>query len=241
MIRFQISATQNQRHRGRTEGIGAGYIAPSIPQMPFAITRVGFARLKQGAAPIERKASKETALELILAGNMSYTQRGMTQIVQAGELFVLRAGPHRYEVGPAGFMHKRYITIGGPLLDNMLEKVGLGQQSRVQLKDPARIEHLFRRVRHIAVRKAPGHQIDLAVLLCRMLIEIGRSTQPEHPFAVSKVIEFLRRDVAHNPSLAELAKVAGMSQSHFSRVFKNSVGMSPLRYLDDTQPHNLMS
>ena len=171
-------------------------------------------------------------MELILAGNMSYTQRGMTQIVQAGELFVLRAGPHRYEVGPAGFMHKRYITIGGPLLDNMLEKVGLGQQSRVQLKDPARIEYLFRRVRQIAVRNAPGHQIDLAVLLCRILIEIGRSTQPEHPFAVSKVIEFLRRDVAHNPSLAELAKVAGMSQSHFSRVFKNSVGMSPLRYLD---------
>jgi AraC-like DNA-binding protein len=43
--------------------------------------------------------------------------------------------------------------------------------------------------------------------------------------------EHIERQLAHKISLPELAGIAGLSAGHFSRAFKQSVGMSPHRYL----------
>jgi AraC-like DNA-binding protein len=43
--------------------------------------------------------------------------------------------------------------------------------------------------------------------------------------------EHIERRLAHRISLPELAGIAGLSAGHFSRAFKQSVGMSPHRYL----------
>jgi AraC-like DNA-binding protein len=43
--------------------------------------------------------------------------------------------------------------------------------------------------------------------------------------------EHIERQLAHKISLGELAGIAGLSAGHFSRAFKQSVGMSPHRYL----------
>jgi AraC-like DNA-binding protein len=43
--------------------------------------------------------------------------------------------------------------------------------------------------------------------------------------------EHIERRLAHRISLPELAAIAGLSAGHFSRAFKQSVGMSPHRYL----------
>ena len=43
--------------------------------------------------------------------------------------------------------------------------------------------------------------------------------------------EHIERELAHKISLRELAGIAGLSAGHFCRAFKQSVGMSPHRYL----------
>lgn len=43
--------------------------------------------------------------------------------------------------------------------------------------------------------------------------------------------EHIERQIAHKISLGELANVAGLSAGHFSRAFKQSVGVSPHRYV----------
>ena len=43
--------------------------------------------------------------------------------------------------------------------------------------------------------------------------------------------EHIEQRLAHKISLRELADIAGLSAGHFSRAFKQSVGMSPHRYL----------
>ena len=47
----------------------------------------------------------------------------------------------------------------------------------------------------------------------------------------ARVLEFIYVNLGRQISLAELAGVAALSPYHFSRAFKNSLGVSPIRYL----------
>lgn len=48
---------------------------------------------------------------------------------------------------------------------------------------------------------------------------------------VEKAIEFIETHVHHQPSLARIAASAGLSESHFQRLFSRWVGISPKRFL----------
>jgi AraC-like DNA-binding protein len=51
------------------------------------------------------------------------------------------------------------------------------------------------------------------------------------PGALRRVREFIEKNIAAKISLEDLADVAGLSTGHFSRAFRQSVGMPPHRYL----------
>ncbi|WP_395173045.1 AraC family transcriptional regulator [Roseibium alexandrii] len=46
-----------------------------------------------------------------------------------------------------------------------------------------------------------------------------------------RVLSFIRDRLDHTISVEELAQVAGMSASHFARVFKETVGETPMQYV----------
>lgn len=50
------------------------------------------------------------------------------------------------------------------------------------------------------------------------------------PRQLRKVIDYLHHHVPDRVELAELAELSGLSQSHFSRAFKASTGLSPYRW-----------
>src|SRR5262249_20113051 len=51
------------------------------------------------------------------------------------------------------------------------------------------------------------------------------------PGALRRVRELIERQIATKITLQELADVAGLSSGHFSRAFRQSVGMPPHRYV----------
>jgi transcriptional regulator GlxA family with amidase domain len=51
------------------------------------------------------------------------------------------------------------------------------------------------------------------------------------PGSLRRVREYIESHVAERISLPELAEIAGLCDSHFSRAFKQSVGVSPHRYI----------
>ncbi|MGB3789971.1 MAG: AraC family transcriptional regulator [Phormidesmis sp.] len=48
---------------------------------------------------------------------------------------------------------------------------------------------------------------------------------------LEQVIDYMRANLAQDLSILDLATLTGMSESHFSRSFKQSVGITPYRYL----------
>jgi AraC family transcriptional regulator len=45
------------------------------------------------------------------------------------------------------------------------------------------------------------------------------------------VAEYIEEHLAEDLSLSQLAEVAGLSQFHFARAFRESMGLPPLRYV----------
>lgn len=73
-----------------------------------------------------------------------------------------------------------------------------------------------------------------ALLLRRRFVngpESQLSAAPQAAQGIRRAKAFLRRELARDVHLEEVARVAGMSPFHFSREFKRATGMPPHRYL----------
>jgi AraC family transcriptional regulator len=57
---------------------------------------------------------------------------------------------------------------------------------------------------------------------------------------IRRVLDFISDRLLEQITLAELAEVAGLSTFHFARIFRNSVGISPHRYLSRLRLENAM-
>ncbi len=51
------------------------------------------------------------------------------------------------------------------------------------------------------------------------------------PSQLNRVIDYMKANLAQDLSISDLATLTGMSESHFSRSFKQSTGIPPYRYL----------
>jgi AraC family transcriptional regulator len=63
----------------------------------------------------------------------------------------------------------------------------------------------------------------------RQLVQEYKGGLPKHK--LSQIIEYIDEYLAQNIGLSELAEVVGMSQYHFARLFKQSMGITPYQYL----------
>ena len=86
---------------------------------------------------------------------------------------------------------------------------------------------------HTMMMEALGRAITLALL--RGHSTLGRAPAEDRiriaPVRIRRVLEYLREERPHNPTLNELASVAGLSPTHFGRAFRATTGVPPHQYL----------
>ncbi|MFP3992426.1 AraC family transcriptional regulator [Streptomyces sp. E11-3] len=74
-----------------------------------------------------------------------------------------------------------------------------------------------------------------AAVVLRVAGEGGTETRTRAgglaPRRLAEVVDFIHANLAQRVTLAEMAAVAGVSESHFARVFRMSTGESPHRYV----------
>jgi AraC family transcriptional regulator len=110
---------------------------------------------------------------------------------------------------------------------------------QLHVKDP-RIEHIGWAVKAELEASEPqgrlyaeGLALALASHLLRRYAPAGRARNGNglSRKRLSRVVEYVRANIGNDLSLAELAKVAGVSCSHFKTLFKEAIGMPVHQYV----------
>jgi AraC family transcriptional regulator len=135
-----------------------------------------------------------------------------------------------------------YIDPSGPLLDPELHFAATEFKPRLYFYDRDLWAIAERLKTAHAMRGAPGQQQyaeALGILLAHELMRLNRGTPETQSYVRgglaawqrSRVADYIEVHLGESVLLASLAEVAQLSPFHFSRAFKQSFGMPPLRYL----------
>ncbi|MDS7594025.1 AraC family transcriptional regulator [Agrobacterium tumefaciens] len=168
--------------------------------------------------------------------------------VTVGDFFLTRS-PTPYEmrwraIGEAPFqvMHL-YLSV--PLFERVAYEV-LGCAAPPALRDisggkDTQLSHLLSVIHQELTSEGKGSQMfiqglaqTLAVHLIRnySASEVAEDRQNALPgFKLRRAVAHLEENLAEPFNLAQVAETVGMSEFHFSRLFKKATGLSPSRYL----------
>lgn len=135
-----------------------------------------------------------------------------SQFIQSVARETLDLDPDRLEFIPEFRTRDPQIEAIGLMLLSEVQQENLGGRLYVESLTNVLALHL---IRHYAATK-PQLQIYEGGLPERQLLE---------------VLEYINEHLDKDLKLADLAALAGMSQFHFGRLFKQSVGLSPYQYL----------
>ena len=93
----------------------------------------------------------------------------------------------------------------------------------------------------------PGYYLEVRSLLMELLREIFCSSDETaaltdiQQFRMRKAIAHIHENLAQNISVAELAQIAGFSESYFSKLFRQITGQSVITYQNNLRLHQAKS
>ncbi|WP_335945489.1 helix-turn-helix domain-containing protein [Pseudomonas sp. G166] len=197
-------------------------------------------------------AVAEPLLVWVLSGEAVVQERSENEAWAASSVrrgdFFLTASPAPYEMRwqasgtePFVVMH---VYLGLSLLERAVAETGGSGAIRLREVSGGRDDVLSALLEQIHVELARRDETSalliqgvaqcLAVHLARHYLDAeaedvsGRNALPA--FKLKRVIQLMERRLAESFSLGDLAQAAGMSEYHFSRLFKRATGRSPSQY-----------
>jgi AraC family transcriptional regulator, arabinose operon regulatory protein len=201
--------------------------------LPFVVTTSGVG-IWTDKRYYTRSRSAIFGLELVVSGNAAFEQNGREYSVEPGQVYILRNGArHRYGVGTSGYLIKRFVTLEGPMLSPLLHMTGLVTCDTVSAIDARRFTSLFKRIDSLLVGKPPFFAVAASAAAYELVLELGRSVHPRLPRPVQSALEFMQRNLQRQLSSADLARAAGLSPTHFNRLFGRHMRRSPMAYFND--------
>ncbi|MBA2482718.1 MAG: helix-turn-helix transcriptional regulator, partial [Planctomycetes bacterium] len=192
-------------------------------------------------------------------GEGTFTVAGVDHPILPGTLFLIRPGVE-HAVSPRSgslyYMLNMHLDVvqrpGSDLLDgyqrpsaaylrriapDILPDGPTGLPSVIRMPNPASYEHLFFRIHHHFAMRDPASRlrvkagaIDLIAFLFAVGSRLDRRLGPTAE-AVEAAARFIQEHASGRLGLAEIARQAAMSRSHFARSFKHHYQVSPMAYL----------
>jgi AraC-like DNA-binding protein len=180
---------------------------------------------------VRRSCSEVFCMEMITAGNAVFIQNNREYLVQPGEVYLLRKNcDHLYSTGPAGFLHKRCLNVDGPILEPLLYATSLYDTDYIIPSNPTLICNLFRTIHGMLGKKEPSLLSEISQRVYHLIVELGLARKPLYPASIRIALEFMDKNIAAPVSSDRLAKITGLSQTHFNRLFKEHMKTSPKAY-----------
>lgn len=180
---------------------------------------------------------------IVERGSRFICQGKKTTVIPEQTLFVINPGePHTCAPGgPEGHSY-RVLCLEPELMRTLASQLSGKFPPAPYFPNPAISDDLLKlKIRQLlALLEAPRSKLEQEEKLFNFLADlIIRHARPSprppelhpQPPAVARACEYIRANLGANLSLKDLAQEAGLSSSHFHRVFLKTMGISPHDYL----------
>lgn len=162
---------------------------------------------------------------------------GVTQQVEEGDLVWVNCHhPHEHGAIATDPWEVFWVRIEGPRLEQMCQLLGVDGQPVITGVDAEKCVAVYRDVFKLMIGGAPEAtpllHAAIAQLISLVFTARQRYTpQTNVPAPLRKAMEKMRLFYFEPLTVADLAAHAGMSASHFARVFKATFGTGPIDWL----------
>ncbi len=194
------------------------------------------AMLPRVLGSFDRHAHDSYEFHHAIAGSGSFEIHGQWQTIRPGDFFYTRPQtPHRTAVASEGGYLLQYVAFLelDPSHDaEVANDLGtLLREGRIHRLSNAR-HALFAQMSRQCATDDPRQHRAAAFMLVGLLYELmvdAPAVSSSHP-AVERALEFMRSHVDEAYSLDDLVAGLGLEKSYFIRLFKKSIGVSPMKY-----------
>jgi AraC family transcriptional regulator, arabinose operon regulatory protein len=177
-------------------------------------------------------------LLLCLRGRGYVRVAGRTHHVSRGEFVWINCRiPHEHGALKSDPWEVLWIRIEGPRLEAMCNILSITVSPVFNGFDRATAVPVFREIFRLMKSDAPGVPAFIHAAVARLLALAFAARQqhgdsgPVIPLALARPVERMKLFFFERHTVAALAKLAGMSPTHFARVFKAAFGTSPIDWL----------
>ncbi len=179
------------------------------------------------------RESYDSILILFVAdGTFTFVKDGVKITAEKGDAIILDCyKPHEYYT--VEYLESYWVHIDGvncrEIYKEITESIGNVIKNDSRVKE--RISRLFKGIEH-SIGEA-----DLSVEVYKLLIELLNSTSANannatvHTENIQYIKEYISAHLNEKITVKNLAEIAHMSPTHFSRVFKAQTGFSPYDYV----------
>ncbi len=204
----------------------------------YSVVRAGHLR-----AGLSHRIQRETypGHELIFClGGEGWVQiGGRVHEVRANDLLWVNCHhPHTYGAATSNPWELYWVRAEGRTLDRISQLLEIRSQPVIKKIESQPAGQEFERCFHHMTGDRPSDaaQVNAAVSALIAMAFSARLTepgmvQPKLPAGLARAVEKMRLYYHHPLRVTELAKLAGMSDSHFTRQFKAATGTSPIDWL----------
>lgn len=177
-------------------------------------------------------------LILCLKGEGFVRVRGRRYAVRAGELVWVNCHqPHEHGANPLNPWEVYWLRIEGPQLEAICRMLSVTDAPVFPEFESTEAAVLYRRIFDWMEQDVPECPVLIHAEIARLLALVFRarlrSTKEVEsiPVVLRRPVEWMKLFYFESVRVSKLAKMAGLSAGHFTRVFKSTFGTSPIDWL----------
>ena len=185
-------------------------------------------------------------LHVVLEGRVWHNiQRHQYDVGPQSACFVDLRQDIRYGVSPPGAAQFWWVWLNGKDLPGMFLELGADQDPVFPLGNLRPIQRAFEQLQSLTLNEPAAYEIKSSALITGILAELFTSradrlnlyrvSDDHRPLSdpIRKAIDYMARVYDMNVPIKKIAvDISKLTVSHFSRLFRQEVGMTPVDYLN---------